>query len=62
MKDFISGLFFIIAGLFFAKLSSNYNTGMLSNMGPGYFPMLFSYVLIILGLIVIVLKIKNGRN
>jgi len=62
MKDFISGLFFIIIGIFFANLSSNYNTGMLSNMGSGFFPTLFSYVLIILGLIVIILRFKNGRN
>jgi len=62
IKDFIIGLFFIFIGVFFTILSFNYNVGVLSDMGTGFFPILFSCLLIILGLIVILLRIKNGCN
>lgn len=48
-KDFWSGLMFIVFGAFFALFGLLYKFGTAAQMGPGYFPMVLSIILIILG-------------
>ena len=56
MKDLLTGLLFLSIGIVFAVASSHLYLGMSAEMGPGYFPLLVSSVLIIIGL---ALAIKN---
>lgn len=52
-NDIIGGLFLTGLGLFFAFYSiQNYKIGTLSQMGPGYFPMVLGFILSVLGLLV----------
>lgn len=51
MKTIATSLFFIIVGSVFAYTSYNYNIGTLDNMGPGYYPLMFSLILIAIGII-----------
>ena len=48
-RDAISGLFFIIAGAGFLYVSSYYQLGTASRMGPGYFPSLLAIIMIAIG-------------
>jgi hypothetical protein len=48
-KDFWSGVMFIAFGLFFAAFGMQYEVGTGARMGPGYFPMVLSMILILLG-------------
>jgi len=61
MKDILSGALFIFISLVFFYKSNSYPMGTYSNMGPGYFPMLISIILILIGLILII-KTLYGRN
>ncbi|WP_158622864.1 tripartite tricarboxylate transporter TctB family protein [Aquabacterium soli] len=49
-KDFISGLLFLIIGLAAMALGSDYPMGKAIRMGPGYYPMVLSGLLAIVGL------------
>jgi hypothetical protein len=49
-KDFYSGLMFIFVGLAFAWGGSSYRIGESHRMGPGYFPIMLSILLVILGI------------
>ncbi|BAF89547.1 MULTISPECIES: tripartite tricarboxylate transporter TctB family protein [Azorhizobium] len=53
-KDVISGLLFIALAALFAWQSRELQIGTAMRMGPGYFPLLLSAVLALLGLIVLV--------
>jgi hypothetical protein len=45
---------FITVGLLFLIGSTNYNVGQATSMGPGYFPLMLSLILILLGSVNIV--------
>jgi Tripartite tricarboxylate transporter TctB family len=49
-----SGLLLIGIGAFFAWSGRNLTISNVSNMGPGYFPLILSGILVLLGLIVLV--------
>jgi len=49
LKDFFSGLFYLVAGGAFAIGTTNYNVGTGARMGPGYFPLLLGVLLAIIG-------------
>jgi hypothetical protein len=51
---FYAGLLFMAIGLLFLVGSTNYNMGTASSMGPGYFPIILSLFLIVLGIINVV--------
>lgn len=53
-KDFYSGLLFILMGLGFALVATNYPMGTAVRMGPAYFPTILGYLLALLGLIVFI--------
>lgn len=52
-RDFWSGLMFVVAGVAFAVGATNYSMGTSARPGAGYFPLLLSVIMAILGAIVL---------
>ncbi|MBC7954244.1 MAG: tripartite tricarboxylate transporter TctB family protein [Cytophagales bacterium] len=52
-KDFWSGIMFTVVGIVFAVGATNYSMGSGARPGPGYFPLLLSVILAILGAVVL---------
>jgi phosphatidylglycerophosphate synthase len=52
-KDFWSGVMFLVVGIVFAVGATNYSMGTSARPGPGYFPLMLSIILAILGGIVL---------
>ena len=52
-KDFFSGLMFLVVGVSFAVGATNYSMGTSARPGAGYFPLLLSVILALLGAIVL---------
>ncbi len=53
MRDFLSGLMFIGTGVGFAVGATNYSMGTSARPGAGYFPLLLSVILALLGAVVL---------
>lgn len=53
-KDTVSGIIVFVVSIFAGYYAWQYQIGIASNMGPGYYPLLLSVVLVILGLILII--------
>lgn len=51
-RDFFSGLMFVVVGVVFAVGATNYSMGSSARPGAGYFPLMLSVILSILGAIV----------
>ena len=52
-RDFWSGVMFIIIGAGFAIGATNYSMGAAARPGPGYFPLILSSIMVLLGAIVL---------
>lgn len=52
-RDFVSGLMFIVVGVTFAVGATNYSMGSSAKPGAGYFPLILSVLMAILGAIVL---------
>jgi hypothetical protein len=52
-RDFVSGLMFVIVGVVFAAGATNYSMGSSAKPGAGYFPLILSVLMAILGAIVL---------
>ena len=52
-RDFVSGLMFIVIGVIFAVGATNYSMGSSARPGAGYFPLILSVLMAILGAIVL---------
>ena len=52
-RDFLSGLMFLIIGIAFAIGSTNYSLGNSAQPGAGYFPLILSVLMAIIGAIVL---------
>jgi hypothetical protein len=52
-KDFWSGIMFMVVGISFAVGATNYSMGSGARPGPGYFPLILSTILAILGAIIL---------
>ena len=52
-RDFWSGLMFVVVGIIFAVGATNYSMGTSARPGAGYFPLLLSIIMAILGAIVL---------
>ena len=52
-RDFLSGLMFLIVGVAFAVGATNYKMGTSARPGAGYFPLILSVIMIILGCVVL---------
>jgi hypothetical protein len=57
-KNLTSGLLLMALGAFFAWSGRDLTTSNVSNMGPGYFPLILSGMLVLLGLVVLVTSPK----
>jgi Tripartite tricarboxylate transporter TctB family len=52
-RDFLSGLMFLIVGVVFAVGATNYNMGTSARPGAGYFPLILSVIMAVLGCVVL---------
>jgi Tripartite tricarboxylate transporter TctB family len=52
-RDFLSGLMFIVVGVVFAVGATNYTMGTSAKPGAGYFPLILSVLMALLGAIVL---------
>ena len=63
-RDFFSGLMFLVVGLAFAWGATDYSMGSGARPGPGYFPMMLSVLMAIIGAVVIftslTLEVEGG--
>lgn len=57
MKDILTGALFIIIGSIFGVGSTQYTIGSSDNIGPGYYPLLVSVAVIMLGVTVILKRV-----
>lgn len=53
-RDFGAGVMYMVIGLFFSIVASNYSMGTAAKMGPGYFPFYLGILMFLLGLLVAV--------
>ena len=51
-RDFGAGVMYMVIGLFFAIMATNYPMGTAAKMGPGYFPFYLGILMFLLGLLV----------
>ena len=51
-RDFGAGIMYIVIGLFFTIVATQYPMGTAAKMGPGYFPFFLGILMTLLGLIV----------
>ena len=58
--DAAAGILFILFGLFFAIQSLGMELGTAFRMGPGYFPLVLSGVLILLGLAILIKAFRSA--
>ena len=52
-RDFLSGLMFLIVGIVFAVGATNYSMGTSARPGAGYFPLILSVIMAVLGAIIL---------
>ncbi len=52
-RDFLSGLMFLIVGIVFAVGATNYSMGTSARPGAGYFPLILSVIMAILGAVIL---------
>jgi len=53
-RDFGAGIMYMVIGLFFAILATQYPMGTAAKMGPGYFPFYLGILMFLLGVLVAV--------
>ncbi len=58
--DFLTGLLFLAFGLFVIIYGSRYPLGTASRMGPGYYPLLASSGLVLLGIVLVARSVMKG--
>lgn len=59
--DVESGVFFTATGIVTMLLSTNYSFGTAARMGPGFFPIILSALLTLLGLAILVSGLRNRK-
>lgn len=52
-RDFGAGIMFIVIGIFFAAIATQYRMGTAAKMGPGYFPFWLGVLMAVIGVIVL---------
>lgn len=53
-KDFGAGLMYMVIGLFFTFMATQYSMGTPAKMGPGYFPFWLGLLMTALGLLILI--------
>ncbi len=59
-KDLLTGVLLMAVALFFAVLAQDYDIGEARKMGPGFFPLVLTGLLFLLGAILTVQAARNG--
>ena len=62
LKDLLAGLIFMALGLGFGYATLGYEIGTAFRMGPGYFPMLLSGLMVLLGAVITVQSFASGPD
>jgi hypothetical protein len=62
LKDLLSGLIFIGLGLAFGYAAFGYEFGTALRMGPGYFPLVLSGIMVLLGVVITVQSFAAGPD
>lgn len=62
LKDLLSGLIFVGIGLTFGYATLGYNIGTALRMGPGYFPLVLSGLMVLLGVVITVQSFATGPD
>lgn len=62
MTNLLAGGVFILFGLFFGVQSYGLDLGTTFKMGPGYFPLVLSVILVLLGGVIAVAALKAGAE
>ena len=52
-RDFGAGIMYMVIGLFFALMATQYPMGTAAKMGPGYFPFFLGILMFLLGILVL---------
>lgn len=52
-RDFGAGIMFILVGIFFALIATQYRMGTAAKMGPGYFPFWLGVLMAFIGLLLL---------
>ncbi len=60
--DAIAGVLFIAFGLFFGLQAFNLDIGTAFKMGPGYFPLVLSGILLLLGLVIMASAVNKAGD
>jgi hypothetical protein len=61
-RDAAAGILFIAFGIFFGIYSIFYRLGTLLRMGPGFFPLVLSILVLLLGLIILIRALYVPRS
>jgi hypothetical protein len=61
-KDFLSGLMLVCFGLAVLLIARGYWMGTAFRMGPGYFPVILSLLLIVFGIITSAVALRSGKE
>jgi hypothetical protein len=61
-RDFFAGLMYIITGAVAMWMARDYPFGSALRMGPGYFPTVLSGIMIVFGIYVVALGIRNNEK
>lgn len=61
-KDVLAGALLILIGSGAATISLGYRLGSISRMGPGYFPLIVSVLIVLFGLVVVANAFWAGRR
>ncbi len=57
-RDFGAGVMYMVIGLFFTIVATQYQMGTAAKMGPGYFPFFLGILMTLLGLLVLVKSLR----
>ncbi|CAM3734264.1 tripartite tricarboxylate transporter TctB family protein [Polynucleobacter brandtiae] len=57
-RDFGAGIMYMVIGLFFTIVATQYSMGTAAKMGPGYFPFYLGILMTLLGLLILVKSMR----
>jgi hypothetical protein len=61
-RDFFAGVFYIILGVVAMWIARDYPFGSALRMGPGYFPSVLGGIMIVFGIAVVLMGVKNNEK
>lgn len=62
LKNLLAGLIFMALGLAFGYATLGYEIGTALRMGPGYFPLMLSGILVFLGAVILLQSLASGPD